>query len=104
MCLECLFKFRGRVRENELMDMRHTRDFETARCGGEKATVAGAEPGEEGFGLFAKLSYRCGDVAGLLELRYSGEALEYLGERSRVEGASGQQVDITGIDSTMHNV
>ena len=104
MCLECLFKFRGRVRENELMDMCHTGDFETARCRGEKATVAGAEPGEEGFGLFSKLSYRCGDVAGLLEVRYSREALEYLGERSCVEGASGQQVDITAIGGTMHNI
>jgi hypothetical protein len=31
--------------------------FETTRCGGQKATVAGAEPGEEGFRLPAKLSY-----------------------------------------------
>ena len=72
------------------MNMCHTRDFETARCGGEKATVAGAEPGEEGFGLLAKSPYGCGDVAGLLEARGGGEALEYLGERSCVEGASGQ--------------
>src|SRR5436309_2455886 len=104
MCRECLFKFRGRVPEHELMDMCHTGDFETARCGGEEATVAGAEPGQEGFGLFAKLSYRCGDAARLLEVRDSGEVLEYLGERSCLEGASGQQVQILALDGTMHNV
>ena len=64
------------------MNVGHTGDFETTRCGSEKATVTSAEPGEEGFGLSAKPSYRCGDVAGLLEARDSGEALEYLGERS----------------------
>ena len=101
---ECLFNFRGCVRENELMNMCHTRDFETARCGGEKATVTSAEPGEEGFGLSAKPFYRCGDVAGLLEARASREALEYLGERSCVEGASGQQVEIMSIGSTMRNI
>jgi hypothetical protein len=53
--------------------------FETTRCGGEKATVAGAEPGEEGFRLPAKLSYRYGEVAGLLEGRDSREILECLG-------------------------